>query len=212
MILLAGLATSVTVAGANVPRVAGSDVLLESDKGALSISLLCPSFVFDAGTVGGAAPLSIKGSLSRREGLEVSYAAQPIGGGGRLKVRLLVQWQSGEGVLHKWAEFRIADAPTAMLLKEVVLDRVGVPGEKPQLEGSGVQSYPAFWRGFFAAPRRELPAEWAIGFFRRLLAAATCHRGRFIWAPMLRALIIIRALDSVAEKTICSPRKPPGLM
>ena len=30
----------------------------------------------------------------------------------------------------------------------------------------------AFWRGFFVAPRRELPAEWAIGFLRRLLAAA----------------------------------------
>src|ERR1039458_9286425 len=54
MILLTGVLTTVPVAGANVPRVAGSDVLLESDKGALRISLLCPSFVFDAGTVGGA--------------------------------------------------------------------------------------------------------------------------------------------------------------
>src|SRR5207245_261141 len=29
-----------------------------------------------------------------------------------------------------------------------------------------------FWRGFFAAPGRELPASEAIGFFQRLLAAA----------------------------------------
>ena len=29
----------------------------------------------------------------------------------------------------------------------------------------------AFWRGFFAAPRGELSADWAIGFLRRLLAA-----------------------------------------
>jgi hypothetical protein len=30
----------------------------------------------------------------------------------------------------------------------------------------------AFWRGFFSAPRRELPAQWATDFLRRLLAAA----------------------------------------
>ena len=150
MILLTGVVTSMPVAGANVPRVAGRDVLLESDKGAVSISLLCPSFVFESGTVGGAAPLSIKGSLARGEPLEVSYPVQAMGTNGQLEVRLLLQWSAGEGVLRKWAEFRLVCAPAPLLLKEVILEQVDLAGQKPQLEGSGVQSYPAFWRGFFA--------------------------------------------------------------
>jgi hypothetical protein len=215
MILLTGVVTSVPVSGANVPRVAGSDVLLASDKGALSISLRCPSFVFEAGTVGGAAPLSIKGSLSRREGLEVSYAAQPIGGGGRLEVRLLVQWQSGEGVLRKWAEFRLVDAPTAMLLKEVVLDQVGLPGEKPQLEGSGVQSYPAFWRGFFAGVEFPVAATRVEG--ERLIVAHrpgwTLRNGE--WHQSRKAVFGVAAAGSERQqfaRYITAHRpKPAGL-
>ena len=30
----------------------------------------------------------------------------------------------------------------------------------------------AFWKGFYTAPRREVPREWSEGFIRRLLAAA----------------------------------------
>jgi hypothetical protein len=30
----------------------------------------------------------------------------------------------------------------------------------------------AFWRGFFTAPGREVPGDWGVGFFRRLLQAA----------------------------------------
>ena len=30
----------------------------------------------------------------------------------------------------------------------------------------------AFWKGFYTAPRREVPLEWSEGFIRRLLAAA----------------------------------------
>jgi hypothetical protein len=80
----------------------------------------------------------------------VSYPAQAIGTNGQLEVRLFLQWSASEGVLRKWAEFRLKDAPAPLLLKEVILEQTDLPGEKPQLEGSGVQSYPAFWRGFFA--------------------------------------------------------------
>ena len=109
-----------------------------------------PPFIFDAGTAGGALPTRIKGSLSGGESLEVSYPAQAIGTNGQLEVRLFLQFSADEAVLRKWAEFRLNDAPAPLLLKEVILEQVDLPGEKPQLEGSGVQSYPAFWRGFFA--------------------------------------------------------------
>ena len=169
MILLTGVVTRMPVAGANVPRVAGRDVLLESDKGAVSISLLCPSFVFESGTVGGAAPLSIKGRLARGEPLEVSYPVQAMGTNGQLEVRLLLQWSAGEGVLRKWAEFRLVCAPAPLLLKEVILEQVDLAGQKPQLEGSGVQSYPAFWRGFFAGVEFPVAATRVEG--ERLIVA-----------------------------------------
>ena len=81
----------------------------------------------------------------------MSYPAQAIGSSGQLEVRLRVQWSAGEGVLRKWAEFRLDGraGPAAPQGSGAGSGR-SWPGEKPQLEGSGVQSYPAFWRGFFA--------------------------------------------------------------
>jgi hypothetical protein len=150
LILLGAATTGLAVDKGYVPRVAGNTVPLKGDGRELSISLLCPRFEFDSGAVGGVAPASIKGSLAKREPLEVSYPIQPIGSNGQLEVKVRLQWSANEEVLHKWAEFRLTDAPAGMLLKEIMLDRVGLLGEKPQLEGSGVQSYPAFWRGLFA--------------------------------------------------------------
>ena len=135
---------------ANVPHVAGDSVLLTNGHHELLISLRCPSFVLDAGVAGGALPTRVKGGFSRGQRVEVSYPPQAIGTNGQLEVRLLLEWSAGEGVLRKWAEFRLEGARPRCCSKEVVLDEVGLPGEKPQLEGSGVQSYPAFWRGFFA--------------------------------------------------------------
>ena len=148
--LLTGPATRLPVKAANVPRVADKALRLMSDSRALLISLQCPRFIFDAGAAGGALPVTLKGNLAREEPLEVSYPAQAIGTNGHLDVRLWLEWSAAEGVLRKWAEFRLNDAPAPLLLKEVILEQVDLPGEKPQLEGSGVQSYPAFWRGFFA--------------------------------------------------------------
>jgi hypothetical protein len=138
------------VEAANVPHVAGESVLLTNGQHELLISLKCPRFVLDSGVAGGALPARVKGGLSRGQRVEVSYPLQAIGTNGQLNVRLLLEWSAGEGVLHKWAEYQLEGAASPDLLKEVVLDEVGLPGEKPQLEGSGVQSYPAFWRGFFA--------------------------------------------------------------
>jgi hypothetical protein len=148
--LLIVSATSLPVEAANAPHLAGESVLLTNEQHELLISLKCPRFVLDAGVAGGALPAAVKGGFSRGQRVEVSYPPQAVGTNGQLNVRLLLEWSAGEGVLHKWAVYQLQGAASPALLKEVVLDEVGLPGEKPQLEGSGVQSYPAFWRGFFA--------------------------------------------------------------
>jgi hypothetical protein len=148
--LLTVPATRLPVEAANAPRVADNVVLLRSDSHELAISLQCPRFTLDAGVAGGASPMSVKGRLSPGQRVEVTYPTQAVGTNGQMDVRLLLQWSAEEGVLRKWVEFRLKDAPAPLLLKEVILEQVDLPGDKPQLEGSGVQSYPAFWRGFFA--------------------------------------------------------------
>ncbi len=153
----------------NAPRIAGNAIVLSSEKHDLCISLRCPQFVFESGAVGGALPAKIKGRLARGEPLEVSYPPQAIGTNGQLEVRLWLQWSEKEGVLRKWAEFRVNDASAPLLLKEVILEQVDLPGEKPQLEGSGVQSYPAFWRGYFAGIEFPIAATRVEG--ERLIVA-----------------------------------------
>ena len=111
--LILGLAVAdLSAAPANLPRVGDKTVRLQSDGHELLVSLQCPTFVFDAGTAGGAWPARIKGGLARGELLEVSYPIQAIGTNGQLKVKLCLQWSVKEGVLRKWSEFRLQAAPT----------------------------------------------------------------------------------------------------
>jgi len=135
---------------AGVPRVGGQSVVLRSGAHEFAVSLRCPRFLLDGGVAGGALPLRVKGGLSGGHQLEVSYPPQAAGTNGLLEARLRLGWAAAEGVLYKWAEFRLKHAPSPVLLEEVVLEEAELPRETPQLEGSGVQSYPAFWRGFFA--------------------------------------------------------------
>jgi len=157
------------VEAANVLRVADQSVLIRNDGHELPVSLRCPRFIFDAGVVGGALPATVKGGFSRGQRLEVSYPAQAVGTDGQLEVRLWLEWAANERVLYKWVEFQLHDASSPVLLKEVVLEEVELAGEKPQLEGSGVQSYPAFWRGFFAGIEFPVAATRVEG--QRLIVA-----------------------------------------
>jgi hypothetical protein len=148
---LFGLLTMpLSLEAAAAPRVTGNSVLLQSGGQELHIALTCPRFIFDLGTLGGASPARIKGSLAHGERLEVSYPPQAIGTNGELEVKLSMEWSADEGVLRKWTEIRLQEAPAPVLLKEVVLEEVALAGGKARLEGGGVQSYPAFWEGFFA--------------------------------------------------------------
>ena len=148
--LLAVPAGRMPLVAASVPRFTQTSVFLDSGSRELRISLKCPRFVFDGAIVGGTLPAAIEGRLARGEHIEVSYPAQACGTNGELEVMLLMDWSGEECVLRKWAEFRLLAAPSPVLLKEVMLEQVELPGDKPRLEGIGAQSYPAFWSGFFA--------------------------------------------------------------
>jgi hypothetical protein len=143
-------ASRLSAGAASVPQIADHSVLLRSGERTLPVSLKCPRLVFDCGTVGGVLPAQVTGSVAQRQGIEVSYLTQAIGTNGQVDVRMHLAWSAGEGALRKWAELRLKEAPSPVLLKEVILEEVELPGEKARLEGSGVQSYPAFWSGFFA--------------------------------------------------------------
>jgi hypothetical protein len=134
----------------DLPQVLPEAVRLPSGDRSLLVSTKCPRFDFDCGTVGGALPAEVTGSLAKGRSIEVRYAPQALGTNGLLEVRLRLRWSGAEGVLRKWADLHLRDAAGPALLKEVTLEELELSGEKPQLEGGGVQSYPAFWGGFFA--------------------------------------------------------------
>ena len=127
--LLAVPAGRMPLVAASVPRFTQTSVFLDSGSRELRISLKCPRFVFDGAIVGGTLPAAIEGRLARGEHIEVSYPAQACGTNGELEVRLLMDWSGEECVLRKWAEFRLLAAPSPVLLKEVMLEEVELPGD-----------------------------------------------------------------------------------
>jgi len=177
-----------TSMAASVPQVADQAVLLPSGNHALRVSLNCPRLTFDCGTAGGIPPAKVTGDLAQGNGIEVSYPTQAIGTKTQLDVRLRLEWSAGEGVLRKWVGLRLTDPPSPALLKEVILEEVEPRGEKARLEGSGVQSYPAFWSGFYAGVEFPVAATRLEG--ERLMVAHrpgwTLHHGE--WRQSRKAI------------------------
>jgi len=154
--LLAVPVVRLPATAASVPRVGDEAVRLVSGREELAVSLRCPRFIFEGGTAGGALPTQVKGSFLRGAPLEVLYPILAIGTNGQFEVRLLLQWSASEGVLRKWAEFRLVDAPAPLLLKEVILEQVDLAGQKPQLEAAGCKVI----RHSGAASLPELSSRW----------------------------------------------------
>lgn len=200
--LLALLLTRISVAAAGVPSIMDGSVRLKSDPYELAVSLKSPRFIFDVGTTGEALPARVRGSFLRGRRIEVTYPPQALGSNGWLEVRLLLEWSAPEGLLRKWAEFRLMDGRAPVLLKEVVLEQVALGGAKVRLEGSGVQSYPAFWSGFFAGIEFPVAATRLEG--ERLLVAHrpgwTLQNGE--WRPSRRAVF----------GTVCPGNERQGFM
>lgn len=137
---------STSLAGSAVSLETHSDLLLiRHDQRTLSVSLACPTYVFDTATLSGGKPTSTKGDIRSGKPVQASFDPIPLTGG-QLEVKLLVQWSPKEAVLRKWAKYRITGAAPGVL-KEIVLEAMKAPGAR--LEPQPPQSYPAFLDGFF---------------------------------------------------------------
>lgn len=145
-----------------------NSIVIGSGSNSLQVSLASPTFVFTDETVG---PVPLKKSASpdvlSGERMEVTYPPVALKDGGRLDVRLFLQWSARESVLRKWASYRLTGAANEPVLKEVILERLpqeGRPVFRDLRDGgteipkhdhinfspSPPQSVPAFWHGFFA--------------------------------------------------------------
>lgn len=128
-------------------------VVITEDGWMLPVSLKCPEFVFDGQTVGTElAPVSVTGDIQESCGqaLEVLYAPVDLGGSAHLEVKTYLQWSPNDHVLSKWARYRLVGSDTAMLINEIVLERLETPGQTPSVTAGQVYSYPVFMHAFFA--------------------------------------------------------------
>jgi hypothetical protein len=125
-------------------------VLLVHHGCSITMSLAAPRLFFEAGeTPPFVMPVTIDGDLSTGDPIEWTYPPIPIAVR-TLELRAYLQWSPTEDVVRKWATFRIVETDEPLILRETVLDALDVSGQYVSLNGAPPQSYPAFWRGFFA--------------------------------------------------------------
>ncbi|MHB0998337.1 MAG: alpha-galactosidase [Armatimonadota bacterium] len=135
---------------------------IQSNGRQIPVTLKSPRFTIDDATVGGlASTTGITGDVTTGARCELRYAPVSLPDGSKIDVRLFVQWSPKESVLRKWAKYRLVNAKSPALLKEVVLDDLYVRGMKVWthggLHGSAdgytvadfPQSHPFFMDGFF---------------------------------------------------------------
>lgn len=150
--ILGGLAMTSTPAHAGVrPELEMKpDVLLiEHDGLSLPVSLKCPRFTVDSETVGGGKPSSVTGSPTSGGVVEVAYAPVALSGSGQFEAKLHLEWAAKEGVLRKWASYRLVGADGTKVVKEIVLESLDASAKCTQVINVVPQSYPLFTGGFF---------------------------------------------------------------
>ena len=133
-----------TAAGSPAPAIRGERVELGQGAHTLAVSLACPRFVIGGQVVGGQAPLRPPGRLAQGP-IRITYAA----GASPLQVELYLQWSPEEGVLRKWARYRLTGGPP-QVVDEVILEELETAGRLVAAPAGPGQSYPAFLPGCFA--------------------------------------------------------------
>ncbi len=167
-------------------------VVMINDGLRLPVSLKCPVFVFDTGNVGGLqAPMQVSGDLAAGEEFIATYAPLPLSGAAKLEVKVHLSWNAGEGILRKWAEYRLHEAPSGCVLKEIQLELLDRVADQPidLLLTEIPQSYPGFFKGFFAGI--EFPVAYTRLENNRLLLAYKSGRamqGDSAWHQSHRAI------------------------
>ena len=148
--LVLAASTAATAAGPYA-RVDAGNLVISNGRCKLKVSLASPVFVFADETVGSQrADQHVDGDNLSGKRVELSYPTIPLKDGGKLDVRLVLQWSKRESVLRKWASYRLTGAATEPVLKEVILEKQAVGSRKIGFSPSPPQSAPAFWDGFFA--------------------------------------------------------------
>lgn len=134
------------------------EILLVHHGCAIQVSLAAPKLFFDAGeTPSLLMPIAVAGDLAAEGSVELTYPRVELGEAA-LELNAFLKWSPSEGVLRKWAAFRLSETDETLILQETVLDALDVSvldvldvsGQTVSLTGSPPQSYPAFWKGFFA--------------------------------------------------------------
>ncbi|MHB1456009.1 MAG: NPCBM/NEW2 domain-containing protein [Armatimonadota bacterium] len=126
-------------------------LMIHSGGKSLPVSLECPIFTInDISTPGNVKPLKTSGSIGNGKGLSVDFAPIPLGDSAKLEVKLHLKWSAKEGILRKWAEYRIIGTTDTMLIMEIILETINTQGIKADFMPTEPQSYPAFLPGFFA--------------------------------------------------------------
>lgn len=140
--------TDVYADGANL-FIKDGNVTLSNGQEKLQISICCPEFYFDkVDFTDCIKPSKIDGDISSCQIVEVSFErikkdAVTLG------VKLFLQWSKDEKILRKWVQYKINNANSPLICKEIVLDRLASDGVINFSDGA-YQSQPAFFEGFFA--------------------------------------------------------------
>ena len=139
-----------TSAAAELTRQGNRLRITEQDR-SLSISLNCPTFIFERQTIDREiTPTEVRGKITSAHGIEADFAPIALEGPARLEVKLFARWSAEESVLRKWAAFRVTHATSATLLKEIILERIDTKGRTVDMTGGPPNSMPAFMDCFFA--------------------------------------------------------------
>ncbi|MFA6241509.1 MAG: hypothetical protein WC655_11295, partial [Candidatus Hydrogenedentales bacterium] len=124
---------------------------LKAGAVSLDVPLTSPQFVFGGmDAAGGALPSRIEGATQGGAHVTAFFGPVDVGTAGKLEVQLLAEWSEQESVLRKWARFRYDGEDKNLVLNEAVLDRLDVAGRNAEMAPGDIQSYPAFFDGFFA--------------------------------------------------------------
>lgn len=132
---------------------------LENGNHFIEVSLKCPNFQIDGKVYGpGTEIFRATPKNGFKDKLLLEFQPIVIDDRSALLVSLKLQWFPQEEVVRKWATYHISGDSAEIVLNEVILEQIIFGAVKPHFNNTWakevfekpIQSYPAFFRGFFA--------------------------------------------------------------
>jgi hypothetical protein len=132
-------------------RTEADRIVIRNGQSELAVKIAWPTFVLDGQTVGERqTPPALKGTVASGAPVQIDLPPVDLLGGGRIEAKLFLQWSAKESVLRKWTKFRFVGRAKPELVKEIVLERMDPALGGKQFYSAAPQSYPVFFKGFFA--------------------------------------------------------------